>query len=114
MSQAARKVYTRRTLPEATVSASIRRGGRILRMPSTRPPLRRLFWALGRLRTGRPLKATAVAREFEVGLRTAYRDIDFLRDSWAVPFDYDRHARTYRLTSPTTPLPSIVLSEGEL
>jgi predicted DNA-binding transcriptional regulator YafY len=83
-------------------------------MPSTRPPLRRLFWALSRLRTGRPLKATDVARELEVGLRTAYRDMDFLRDSWAVPFDYDRHARTYRLTSPTIPLPSIVLGEGEL
>lgn len=85
-----------------------------MRLPLTRPPLRRIFWALGRLSAGRSLKATDVAREFEVGLRTAYRDFDFIRDSWSLPLDYDRRSQTYRFTSPTASLPSLVLSEGEL
>lgn len=76
--------------------------------------MRRVFWTLGQLRAGRPLKATDIARTFEIGLRTAYRDLDFIRDSFGVPFDYDRRAGTYRLTSATAPLPPILLSEGEL
>lgn len=85
-----------------------------LRLPSTRPPLRRLFWTLGQLRAGRPLKATDVADRFEVGLRTAYRDLDFLRDELHAPIEYDRARGSYWLTEPTAPLPPIMLSEGEL
>jgi predicted DNA-binding transcriptional regulator YafY len=82
--------------------------------PHSKPPLRRLFWALARLRAGKPLKATDVAREFEVTVRTAYRDLDFLRDDWRVPLEFDRPAGTYRLTEPLTTLPSVSLSQGEL
>lgn len=81
---------------------------------ATRPPLRRLMWALARLRSGRPLKATDVAREFEVTVRTAYRDLDFLRDEWRVPLEFDRAMASYRLTEPTTVLPLVSLSQGEL
>jgi predicted DNA-binding transcriptional regulator YafY len=81
---------------------------------STRPPIRRLFWALARLREGKPLKATDLAREFEVNVRTAYRDIDFLRDEWRVPAEYDAHQGTYVLTEPMTELPPVALSHGEL
>jgi len=72
------------------------------------------MWALGRLRSGRPLKATDVAREFEVSLRTAYRDLDFLRDEWRVPVEFDRDKATYLLTEPTAALSPVPLSEGEL
>src|SRR3970040_1220153 len=68
--------------------------------PAAKPPLRRLFWALGRLPGGKALKATDLAREFEVNVRTAYRDLDFLRDDWRVPLEYDRPQGTYRLTEP--------------
>ena len=50
--------------------------------PATRPPLRRMLWAIQRLQKGGALKATDLAREFEVSVRTAYRDLDFLRDEW--------------------------------
>lgn len=82
--------------------------------PAAKPPLRRLFWALGRLRAGRPLKATDLAREFEVTVRTAYRDLDFLRDDWRVPLEFDRQQGTYRLTGPVGALPTVTLSQGEL
>ena len=38
---------------------------------STLPQVRRLLWALGRLRSGQPLKANDVAAEFEVKVRRA-------------------------------------------
>jgi predicted DNA-binding transcriptional regulator YafY len=81
---------------------------------ATKPPVRRLFWALQRLRNGKPLRATDLAREFEVNVRTAYRDLDFLRDQWRVPLEYDRPQRTYRLTEPIGSLPLVSLSQGEL
>jgi predicted DNA-binding transcriptional regulator YafY len=81
---------------------------------ATRPPLRRLLWALHRLKSGKPLRATDLAREFEVAVRTAYRDLDFLRDEWRVPLEYDHHQGTYLLTEPVASLPLVSLSQGEL
>jgi predicted DNA-binding transcriptional regulator YafY len=85
-----------------------------LRMPSTRPPLRRLYWTLAQLRAGAKLNASHLAKQFGVGLRTAYRDLDFLRDAWRVPMEFNRADVSFRLTEPTTSLPAITLSEGEL
>ena len=84
------------------------------RQLATRPPLRRLMWAIARLRSGRPIKATDVAAEFEVNVRTAYRDLDFLRDEWRVPLEFDRAKGSYLLTEPMTALPPVTLSQGEL
>jgi len=81
---------------------------------ATRPPLRRLFWAVARLRSGRPLKARDLAEEFEVNVRTAYRDLDFLRDEWRVPLEFDRAKGSYTLTEPLASLPAVTLSQGEL
>jgi len=83
-----------------------------LRLPSRRPPLRRLMWTLAQLRAGQKLTAEDVARRFEVGLRTAYRDFDFLREM--APIDYDRAANSWRLTEPTAALETLTLSQGEL
>jgi predicted DNA-binding transcriptional regulator YafY len=72
------------------------------------------MWALARLRSGRSLKATDLAREFEVHVRTAYRDIDFLRDEWRVPLEFDRSRGSYYLTEPTALVTPVTLSRGEL
>jgi proteasome accessory factor B len=84
------------------------------RLPSTRPPLNRIAWALGRLRSGQQLRATDIAARFEVGVRTAYRDLDFVRDQWRIPLEYDRARGSWRLTGATAALPPFVLTEGEL
>lgn len=76
--------------------------------------LRRVTWAMSRLRSGSPLKATDLAREFEISVRTAYRDLDFLRDEWRVPMEFDRHRGTFYLTEPTALLTPVTLSRGEL
>jgi predicted DNA-binding transcriptional regulator YafY len=95
-------------------SRSPKRARAAIGHPATRTLLRRALWALGLLRSGRSLKATDIAREFEVNVRTAYRDMDFLRDEWNVPLEFDRAQGTYRLTEPTTALPPVTLSQGEL
>jgi predicted DNA-binding transcriptional regulator YafY len=76
--------------------------------------LRRAMWILGRLRSRRPLKAADVAQEFEVSLRTAYRDLDFLRDEWRVPLDFDRGRETFYLTEETALLTPVPMSRGEM
>ncbi len=83
-------------------------------MPATRPPLRRMIWALHQLKAGRKVTAPLLAREFGCGIRTAYRDFDALRDDWHTPMEFDRADGSFRLTEPTVPLPPIELSEGEL
>lgn len=72
------------------------------------------MWAMQRLRSGKALRATDVARAFEVNVRTAYRDLDFLRDECRVPLEYDRPQGTYRLTEPVGSLPLVSISQGEL
>lgn len=81
--------------------------------PSTRPPYRRFVWTLARLRSGQPFKATDLAREFEIGIRTAYRDLDFLRDQLGNDFGYDRSQGSYRVSGSAS-LPPILMSRGEV
>jgi predicted DNA-binding transcriptional regulator YafY len=76
--------------------------------------LRRSSWILAELQRGRPVKATDVAAHFEISVRTAYRDFDFLRDDWNVPVEFDRARQTYSLTEPTALVAPITISRGEL
>ena len=76
--------------------------------------LRRVCWAVARLKESRALTAVQLAREFEVSVRTAYRDFDFLRDEWRVPVEFDQARGTYVLTEPTAAWPPLTLSRGEL
>lgn len=76
--------------------------------------MRRLFWALSRLRDGHRLTAVELARAFEVDVRTAYRDLDLLRDDWRVPLEFDRARGSYALTEPLADLPAVTLGQGEL
>lgn len=69
---------------------------------------------MGQLRGGHPFTANDLARKWEVGLRTAYRDIDFIRDEWMAPVEFDRAKHGYVLTEATFSLPAITLSQGEL
>lgn len=84
------------------------------RVSPSRGLLRRALWALARLRAGRPLKATELAEQFEISVRTAYRDLDFLRDDWSVPIEFDHARATYRLTEPTALAAPVTLSRGEV
>jgi predicted DNA-binding transcriptional regulator YafY len=73
-----------------------------------------MLWAIQRLTKGGQLRATDLAREFEVSVRTAYRDLDFLRDEWGAHLEYDHSKGTYALTEPMATLPMVTISQGEL
>ena len=82
--------------------------------PAPRRLLRRALWALAQLQAGRPVTATDLAGHFEVSVRTAYRDFDFLRDDWAVPIEFDHTQATYRLTEPAALVAPVTLRRGEV
>ena len=66
--------------------------GPVPRRPATRPPLERCNWIVDRLGVGRTLTVGNVARQFEVSPRTAYRDIEFLRDRCQAPLAFAKLA----------------------
>lgn len=84
------------------------------RAPANRGLLRRAVWAVARLREGSRLTARDLASEFEVSLRTAYRDFDFLRDEWRLPVEFDQQRGTYHLTESVHQITPITMREGEL
>lgn len=57
--------------------------------------------------------ALTLAEALEVSERTIRNDLDFLRDRYGAPLDYDRK-QGYHYTTPEWRLPSIPLSQGEL
>lgn len=75
---------------------------------------RRACWAVAQLQHGRAVTAGQLAREFEISIRTAYRDFDFLRDEWRLPIAFDPARGTYVLTEPAIDLPHVTVSRGEL
>jgi predicted DNA-binding transcriptional regulator YafY len=87
---------------------------RLARVRIDRSLVRRAAWALNRLRAGHVLRAGDLARAFEISVRTAYRDFDFLRDDWHVPVAFDRARGTFRLTEPAALVAPVTLSRGEL
>ena len=90
------------------------RAATVRRVPVTRPPVRRFLWALSRLRAGHALTAADLAREFEVDVRTAHRDLAFLRDQLGAPVEFDRRRSSYILSDPSFTLPLINFTQGEL
>lgn len=74
----------------------------------------RFIWFDGRVRAGRYPNATALASRFETSLKTAQRDIEFMRDRLHCPLEYDRSRKGYFYGDGTFILPSVFLSSGEI
>ena len=68
-----------------------------------RPPIERFIWIAKMLRQGYRLTATTIAVRFETTVKTAYRDIEFLRNRLGYEITWDGHADTYRLESAPSP-----------
>jgi predicted DNA-binding transcriptional regulator YafY len=66
------------------------------------------------IRSGRFPSISTLARKAEVNARTIERDIEYLRDRYRAPIEYDRAKRGYYYTEPNFFIKSIVLTEGEL
>jgi predicted DNA-binding transcriptional regulator YafY len=66
------------------------------------------------IRSGSFPSITKLARKAEVNERTIERDIEYLRDIYQAPIEYDRQKRGYYYSEPNFFVKSIILTEGEL
>jgi predicted DNA-binding transcriptional regulator YafY len=83
-------------------------------LSARRTLLRRTNWTLAQLRAGKPIKATLLARDLEVSVRTVYRDLDYMRDEMRVPLEFDRSRQTFYLAEPAALFTPMTMSRGEL
>jgi hypothetical protein len=66
------------------------------------------------IRSGSYPSIAKLARKAEVTTRTIERDIEYLRDLYQAPIEYNRQRRGYYYTEPNFFIKIIVLTEGEL
>lgn len=66
------------------------------------------------IREGNFPNATTLRKKFEVSRSTIARDIEFLRDRYNAPIEFDPVKNGYYYTDPTFFIKNIMLTEGEL
>jgi len=74
----------------------------------------RFIWFDDRVRQKKYPNTTSLAKEFEVSVKTAQRDIEFMRDRLNCPLQYNSSLKGYFYEDETFSLPLIYLSSGEL
>lgn len=57
---------------------------------------------------------TGIARDLEVSLKTAARDVDCLQDAWGLPIGYDDKRHGFYFTEKVDRLPWVPVTEAEL
>jgi predicted DNA-binding transcriptional regulator YafY len=66
------------------------------------------------IRSGRYPNATELAARAEVTIRTIWRDVEYLRDMYEAPIEYDASKKGYYYTEKNFFIKSVMLTEGEL
>jgi predicted DNA-binding transcriptional regulator YafY len=74
----------------------------------------RFFWFHGRIKAGKFPNTGHLRQEFEVSIRTAHRDIDFMRVHLYAPLQYVNARRGYRYTDDSYELPGHWISETNI
>src|SRR5262245_1173148 len=74
----------------------------------------RLKKIYGWLQDGRYPNCTSIATKLEVSLKTAARDVDFMRDRWNLPIGYDKKRHGFYFTERVERLPWVPVTEAEL
>jgi len=84
------------------------------KLPHTRPPLARMLRIHELLQKGKHPNCTTLAKQLEISIKTAQRDIEFMRDRLALPIEYDPVKRGYGYTEEVANFPTVQVSEGEV
>ena len=58
--------------------------------------------------------ATTLAKKMEVSSKTIHRDIQFMRDRWNLPIEFDAAYNGFKYTHPVESFPLLQINEGEL
>src|SRR4030066_1971717 len=74
----------------------------------------RFIWLEHRVRSGKYPNATSLSGQFEISVKTAQRDIEFMRDRLNCPLLYDKTSKGYYYEDDTFSLPMVYLSSEEL
>jgi predicted DNA-binding transcriptional regulator YafY len=74
----------------------------------------RFVWFDDKVRSKKHPNATKLSKHFEVSVKTAQRDIEFMRDRLNCPLVYDKNRKGYYYEDETFSLPLIHLSSAEL
>jgi predicted DNA-binding transcriptional regulator YafY len=82
--------------------------------PRSRPPLARMIRIHELMRSEKYPNCTSLAAELEISYKTAMRDIEFMRDQWRMPIEYDYFHKGFYYTAPVSSLPAMTVSQGEL
>lgn len=76
--------------------------------------LERMVWFDQRVKVGTYPNATTLSEQFEISTKTAQRCIDFMRDRYGAPLEYDKSKRGYIYTDTTWELPHFMVSQEEI
>lgn len=79
-----------------------------------RPPFERMKKIFGWLQDGKFPNCSTMAAEFEVSAKTVKRDIDFMRDRWELPIEYDDRRFGFHFSKPVDRFPGVPVTEKEL
>ena len=79
-----------------------------------RPPLERMDRLLEWLRNGEYPNCSRMMAEFGVDRKTAWRDIEFMKDRKELPIDYDDKRHGYFLNGPLPKVPAMEVTEREM
>jgi predicted DNA-binding transcriptional regulator YafY len=74
----------------------------------------RFVWFDQKARAKKYPNATKLARQFEMSVKTAQRDVEFMRDRLNCPLVYDQGEKGYYYADETFSLPSFYISSEEL
>jgi predicted DNA-binding transcriptional regulator YafY len=81
---------------------------------SERLKYERFFWFHEQIKAGKYPNAQHLAEEFEITGRTAQRDIEFMRDRFNAPLEYDFRRRGYRYADDSFEIPGHWISETNI
>jgi len=80
----------------------------------SRPPLERMLRIHQALSAGQFPNASTLAREIEVATKTIHRDLQFMRDRFGLPIEFDPAKNGYAYTEEVSAFPNLQITEGEL
>ncbi|HSU55461.1 MAG TPA: WYL domain-containing protein [Candidatus Dormibacteraeota bacterium] len=80
----------------------------------TQPQLTRLHGLVQRIQKGDFPSQKVLAKEWEKNSRTIQRDLDFIRDIWKMPLQYDQYKYGYYFTEKIGKFPMVPISKREL
>lgn len=76
--------------------------------------IHRILQIENEIRSGKYPNGTTLSKKFECSRATIMRDIEFLRDRYNAPLEFDAVKNGYYYSDPTFFIQSVMLSEGEL